>query len=155
MYAQDTSVPVERSRSEIESLVVKYGAKKFATGYDEEAATILFECQGRRVRFRLPFPDFKDELFWYTKHSQRYQRKKLSEGAARSNYDKEIRRRWRCLALSVKAKLESVQTGIATFDEEFLSYIVMPDGKTVGESARPQLEKAYSEGVPVALLPGW
>ena len=155
MYAHDTSVPVERSRAEIESVVLKYGAKKFATGYDETAATILFEAGGRRVRFRLPFPDVNAEQFQYTKHSARHHRKRVSPSVAKTNYEKEVRRRWRCLNLAVKAKLEAVETGIATFEEEFLAYIVMPDGKTVGDTALPHIERAYVENAPMALLRGW
>jgi len=32
-------------------------------------------------------------------------------------YDKEIRRRWRALVLVVRAKLEAIETGIASFEE--------------------------------------
>lgn len=39
----------------------------------------------------------------------------------------------RALALCIKAKLEAVQAGIVTFDEEFLAHFLLPDGKTVGD----------------------
>jgi hypothetical protein len=63
-------------------------------------------------------------------------------------------RRWRALALAVKAKLEVVESGIATFEEEFMAHIVMPDGRTVGEHVAPRIEEAYTSGQPLALLPG-
>ena len=50
----------------------------------------------------------------------------------------------------MKAKLEAVDAGISTFEDEFLSATLLPDGHTVGEWAQPQLEHAYSTG----LMPG-
>lgn len=47
----------------------------------------------------------------------------------------EHRRRWRALLLGIKAKLEYVQSGIATFDEEFLAHIVIDD-RTVFDRIR-------------------
>ena len=59
------------------------------------------------------------------------------------------------LALVVKAKLEAVQSGIVGFEDEFMAHIVMPDGKTVAEHARPLIASAYETGKVPALLPGW
>lgn len=52
----------------------------------------------------------------------------------------------------VKAKLEAVQSGIATFEEEFLSYIVLPSGRTVAEEAMPAIDEMYKTGSTVPLL---
>ncbi|MCH8878151.1 MAG: hypothetical protein IIA89_15260, partial [Chloroflexi bacterium] len=51
------------------------------------------------------------------------------------------------------AKLEAVEVGIATFDEEFLSYIVLPDNTTVGEHLLPQVAKSYLDGSMPLMLP--
>ena len=54
----------------------------------------------------------------------------------------------------IKAKLEAVESGISVFEEEFLAHLVMPDGKTVGQSILPQVEAAYQTGkMPSLLLP--
>jgi DNA modification methylase len=45
-----------------------------------------------------------------------------------------------------KAKLEMVECRIATFEEEFLSYILTPNGKTVGETIIPQINENYATG---------
>ncbi len=50
----------------------------------------------------------------------------------------------------MKAKLEAVEAGISSFEDEFLSATLLPDGSTVGDWARPQLEAAYTRG----LMPG-
>ena len=150
-YAEETSVPVERSRAEIEHLLRKYGADQFASGWSGDRAMIQFRAEGRTVRFVLPLPDPQDKQF--TQHP-RYTYKPRSPEAARGAYEQEVRRRWRCLALAIKAKLECVGTKIASMEEEFMPYIVMPDGKTVSEHARPWIAQAY-ENRAVAALPGW
>ena len=66
---------------------------------------------------------------------------------------KEEKRRWRALLLVVKAKLEAVETGIATFEDEFLAYTVLPGGKTVGEIVTPKLSRVYQTGEVGRLLP--
>jgi len=37
-YAEDTRVPIERSRSEIERTLERYGATAFSYGWDEQRA---------------------------------------------------------------------------------------------------------------------
>jgi hypothetical protein len=61
--------------------------------------------------------------------------------------------RWRCLALVIKAKLEAVESGITTFEDEFLAHIMMPDGQTVGQHVRPNIASAYEQRSMVPLLP--
>jgi hypothetical protein len=43
--------------------------------------------------------------------------------------------------LSIKAKLEAVETGIESFEIAFMPYVVLPDGKTVAEHVLPALAK--------------
>jgi hypothetical protein len=53
----------------------------------------------------------------------------------------------------VKAKLEAVETGITTIESEFLAHLVLPDGRTVGALARPEIKRAYADGrMPATLL---
>ncbi len=53
----------------------------------------------------------------------------------------------------MKSKLEAVDSGIVTFEEEFLAHIVLPDGTRTGAWAVPQIERAYETGEMPALLP--
>jgi hypothetical protein len=50
------------------------------------------------------------------------------------------------LLLVIKAKLESVENHIATFEEEFLANIVMPNDRVVGDLVAPLIERAYESG---------
>jgi len=145
-YASQTSVSVERSRTEIERTLQRYGAQKFVYGWDREEAVIAFVVQNedsgefRQVRFRVHVPPRED--FARTAHGRRrtaLQQEKEWEQAQRS--------RWRALLLVIKAKLEAIEAGIATFEDEFLAYTMLPGGETVGEWIAPQLDEVYEKGV--------
>lgn len=140
IYAQDTSVSVEKSKMEIERLLTRYGATRFASGWDESRATIMFEAHKKRIKLVLPLPDKET----YTKTPEGKTRRK--EHLVLQAWEQGCRSRWRALCLIVKAKLEAVQSGIALFEEEFGWYTVMPNGKTVGETVHPAIEAAYSTG---------
>jgi hypothetical protein len=128
-YAENTVVPIERSKAEIEKMLSRYSASAFALGWTPSGATLMFEAHGRRIRFELPLPKGKDC--------------RNADALA-----KETRRRWRCLALVIKAKLEAVESKIVSFEEEFLAHIVVPgkNGETFGQWAGPQLAAAYERG---------
>jgi len=148
-YAKDTSVSSEQSQAEIRKIITRYGASKFAYLEEEERAAIMFEVSNRRIRFVLPLPNRNDTRFWETS-GRKLQR---SPDAAFKEWEQACRQRWRALALAIKAKLEMVESGIAQFDEEFLNYIVMPDGQTVGEHVLPNVERAYATDRMPPLLP--
>jgi len=68
-------------------------------------------------------------------------------------WEQACRQRWRALALAIKAKLEAVESGITGFEEEFLSHIIMADGKTIGEHIVPQVAQLCSPAALPPLLP--
>lgn len=129
-FAEKTRVPVDRTRAEIERTLMRYGASRFAYMTEGARAVIMFEAADRRIRFELPLPEGEDDK------------------AAQQR-----RQKWRALLLCIKAKLESVQSHIETFEDAFLAHVVMPDGKTVGQHARPMIARSYQEGRMVPLLP--
>jgi hypothetical protein len=146
-YAKGTAVAVDRSRAELERTLSRYGASAFAYGWDGPVNVITFRAHGRIIRFTLRLPPPED--FQFTPRGQR----RHSQAAIASAHDQEIRRRWRALVLVVKAKLEAVESGIATFEDEFLSHILLPDSTTVGEWIGPQIEEVYATGTMPSLLP--
>jgi hypothetical protein len=139
-------VPVERSRHEIERTLQRYGATKFAYGWSNDQGVIQFERVNRHIRFTLPLPYRKD----FPDHQAGNGRRVSGE----KEWEQACRRAWRALALVIKAKLEAVDAGIVTFEEEFMAQIVLPSGSTVGEFMTPQIERAYETGGMPALLPG-
>lgn len=148
-YAANTTVTVERTRAEIEQLLIRYGADQFASGWDAGHSMIACRMQGRHLKFTLTLPDNEDPEFTLTKE-RRYKR---SASEARRLWEQACRSRWRALYLVVKAKLEAIEVGISTFDEEFMAHILLPDGKRFGTWAAPQIESAYGTGNMPPLLP--
>lgn len=146
MYAEGTDVPVERSRAEIERLLTRYGATRFMSGWDQTQATIAFEAHGRRVRFQIALPAFADVV-------KTEKGRNRSEKDQRLAKDREERRRWRALALVIKAKLEAVESKVCAFEDEFLAHFVLPGGATVGERLAPWIGEAYTSGKVPPLLP--
>ena len=60
----------------------------------------------------------------------------------------------RPLVLVIRAKLEAVEAGITTIEQEFLADMVMPGDVTVGEALLPRLDDALNTGRMPDLLPG-
>ncbi len=126
-YAARTDVPVDRSRTEIERILMRYGADQFAYGITPRQATVQFRARGRVIRFTLPLHH---------------------DGTAVTDKQREQtqRSRWRALVLSIKAKLETAESGISSLEEEFLAHIVLPNGQTAAQLALPAIAKSYTSG---------
>lgn len=148
-FAENTKTSVESSRAEIERTISKYGARRFAIATEPERGAIMFEIQGRQIRFIVPMPNPKAEEFVKVRKGAWAN---AAVGVQRARYDQAVRQRWRALALAIKAKLEVVESGISTLETEFLGHIVMSDGRTVGQWATPQLEAMYTSGKMPPLL---
>lgn len=128
-YAQRTTIPVSRSRSDIEQITLRYGADQFASAIDweSERAMVQFRIHTWMVRFLLPFAGSSEQ---------------------------QQRQRWRALLLVIKAKLEAVECGITTVEQEFLAHIVTPQGDTFGDWALPKLRHMKERGeLPTSFLP--
>ena len=147
-YAARTDVSVERSRNEIERLLVRYGATGFMYAWEEDNAAIGFKIASRHIRIILPLPERADFGRTEVQHRRR------STDAQQRAYDQAVRQRWRALVLIVKAKLEAIAAGISTIEREFMADVVMPNNQTVGQWLAPQIEAAYQRGTMPPLLPG-
>jgi hypothetical protein len=127
-YARRTKVPVDQTRMDIERLVKKYGAKGFASAWQDKSARVEFLCHNRHVRLTV---------------------------ATDNKTAQDEREQWRAMLLLVKAKLVAVDAKIATFEQAFVGDIVVPaTGKTVWETAREPLRLAYETRKDVPLLGG-
>lgn len=152
-YAAKTTVSPEKSRSELERILSRYGATAFGYGYEDGRAVVTFRADGRIVRFLVTVPPIAEFRYtsgalWETGARSRTQ---AQQRAAQQQAE---RQRWRALTLVVKAKLEAVDAGIATFEEEFLAHILLPNQTTVGDWLAPQLAEVYATSTMPSLLPG-
>ncbi len=151
-YATDTVVPIERSRAEIEMLLVRYGASQFHSGWMDGRALIAFKLKELFIRFILPIPDRAERRFWWK--AIRGHTKKLTESQAERNWEQECRSRWRALVLVVKAKLEAVECGISTLENEFMAFIVLANNETLGQWVINTALPAIREGQMPKMLTG-
>jgi hypothetical protein len=168
-YAAETNVSCERSKAEIETTLRKYGADQFMSGWKDGQAAVQFRLKSKMVRFVLPLPDRQADEFCLTgcrdlgaghgkdktgyHSSSCYKARPVEQ--AESLWEQACRQRWRALSLAIKAKLEAVECGITTFEEEFLAHIVIPGqgGKTMGQLMIARIDEAYQTGQAPQL--GW
>lgn len=137
-YAAETKVPVSQTQGEIRVMLNKAGADSFGLMEERDRVHLAFELSERRIRFTVPMPP-----------------REFEEGtAARNRREKLTRSRWRALLLVIKAKLESVESKIETFEEAFLAHVQMPSGRTVYEELKAPIALEYKNKSGVPLLPG-
>jgi len=147
MYAATTTVPITRSRAEIEDLLQKHKATQYLTAHDTErgVAIVQFKIQNRIVRFTVKLPRLDDYAKLRSRKGSTWS-PPASDAQKQAKADQDGRQRWRALLLVIKAKLECVENGIATFEEEFLAHIVLPNDQTVGEAILPRVAQVYEHG---------
>jgi hypothetical protein len=125
-YAERTQVPFTKSITDIMTMLRKAGAVQVGQMEEENRLTIMFAMQDRRVRFRV--------------------------GWEKTEASK--RQRARALLLVIKAKLESIDSEVETFEQAFLANIVMADDRTVHDRVSNDLALEYSSGQPGMFLIG-
>lgn len=154
-YAAETKVPVEQTQAEIVRLLGAHGATARAVGIDDISGRgfIMFELAGRRIRHETPLPTVAD--LGQTKAPRGWRR--WDEGRRQDwivkTLEQEHRSAWRGLLLLLKAKLDAILTGATTVEREFLADVVLPSGKTVGQTIKAGIETAYLTGNVPPLLP--
>jgi hypothetical protein len=138
-YAFQTEVPADKSRLEIERTLIRYGASAFGYMWEGNSVRIGFKMNGRQIKFALQMPDPQAKEFRFTPKTG----KRRSDMALEQAYEQAVRQKWRSLVLVIKAKLEAIESGISTFENEFLANIMLPDGSTVSDFMLPQIERVY------------
>jgi len=139
-YAKGTQVSIDNSRSELKRVIYNNGGANFQYAESEDRAMVMFMKENRMIRFVVMFLAPDDIMFVKTPSGRRTRTKE----AAYKEYEAEQRRRWRSLILSIKAKFEIVESGIASFETEFMPYILLPNKQTVAETVAPLIEEAYN-----------
>jgi hypothetical protein len=151
-FARNTRVSVDRSQAELQNILRRYGATQIAFDWGSaqdgsEGVLIGFAMNKRLIKMKIRFPSKNDVAI------SPAGRKRKPEALERE-YVKAILQMWRALVLVVKAKLEAIAIGLTTIDDEFLGFIVLPSGQTIGEWAHRELEEIYKTGKVPALIEG-
>ena len=151
-FASGTDVPISKSRLEIEAMLQRNGATGIVSAWDGDTGRHFLEFKipvldaVRVVRVEVPMPSIEDPEIRYTPTGKRRE-----SSAAQRSWEQVCKQRWRQMKLILHAKLEAIRVGISTVEREFLADLVMPDGRTVGQHALPQLPHALESGSPLAL----
>lgn len=138
-YAADTSVPIDRSRSEIEAMLTRRGATAFGYAQEGGRAAIMFRLPKCSVRIELQLPAAKEFAVSDAGRTR-------SVDAQQQAWAQACRARWRALALVIKAKLVAVDAGITTVEKEFQADLVLPDGRLVGDVVVDEYRRAVASG---------
>lgn len=158
-YAAGTTVPIERSKSELDGLLGKHGATQRGLLHDEEAlvACVVFTLAGRRYKIAVPLPmqEQKPPAGKWPRDWHRWGADRRAQWL-RERWEQVCRERWRGLVLLCKAKLEIVALGLSTVDREFLADLLLPSGETAHERLGAYMTKLIAEGYtgPLALPEG-
>lgn len=144
-YAEGTDVPVSRSLDEIKSELAKRGVTTFGYAQDGRRVVVAFTLEGRHYRMMITEPDPKDYPGYRAGNGRWVDgEKQLAQ---------ETLRRWRTLALYIKAALVAVDEKILTAPQVLQPFALLPNGRTAGEWLEPQLQRAYETGQMPPLLP--
>ena len=129
-YAEDSKVPIARTRASIEELLERWGADRIAWLVDRKAGRceIQFawtsEAGGYQARFGIDLD---------------------LEGGS------DARGRFRTLFYWLRAAFDAIDAGVISAEELFLPWLCGSDGVTVGEALLPRL-KALETGSAARLL---
>jgi hypothetical protein len=143
-FATNTDVPVERSRSEIEGTLRRYGCDDIVVGQSVRTrrAFVQFFYRKLHLEVSITLPDAAAERFRLTPSKRR----RRTERDATAEWEKECRQQWRILLLLLKAQLEAVENGIMQPWEAFLPWLCLPDGDTVGKRMAGGIAELLASG---------
>ena len=111
-YAEGTTVSVLESRDELRAVLSRYGASEVVVGLNSAGEDVVkFSVGTRPVRIRM-VPAAGEQAY---------------------------RSQWRAFILLIKAKLAAVDSGITSFDQEFLSHL-WTGKQTVGAMLQGRIE---------------
>ena len=127
-----------RSLEEIKNTLMRYGADGFGYMETPQGAGIVFKLRNREYSIQIGLPSI--DQFQTTSTGRR-----RTENIIQQEFEKAVRQKWRALALVVKAKLEAVESGISTVEQEFLAFTVLPDGQQFGDWAQKRLDEDFSD----------
>ncbi len=140
-YAEDTAVPISRSRGEIDKLLRAWQAQgiQWTDDYEHDRVQLRFLWpRGDKrfmARFSIHLPTSKDlepEARWGGKGRLIPEKlERLMEGRGRREH--------RVLALWLKAALNAVDSGLVDAETLFLPFLEDRNGKTIAELALPRL----------------
>jgi hypothetical protein len=150
-YAKGTEVPEYRTRNEIEAMLLARGARAIGIMQEDELSAVMFKMEGRGVKFVLTMPTLDDPDIGRTPTGRL-----RTKAAAQQALNDERKRMWRALLLVLKAKFEAVDSGIVSFDQEFLGNTMLPGTSytVYDEVAEPMRARLEGSDTPLLQIGG-
>lgn len=114
---------------ELERLLLSHSVTIF--GYERRAdlAIVRFVLNERKLRLIVAMPDYGDEKYRLTPSRAQIR----SESARQGLYWADVRARWRAMKNLIAAKLDGIEAGITTFEDEFAQFADAEGLLTAGE----------------------
>lgn len=159
-FAEDTSVPVAKSRGEIDELLRGWGAEgvQWTDEWSAGRVTVRFVWpsgeQKYSARFSLQIPTEKEIRTSNAVMIGPSWNRQVSEPRVRDALSARGRREHRVLLLWLKAAFNAVDAGLVSAELIFLPFLEGKDGVTVGERALPRMEALLLGSADKLLLPG-
>lgn len=138
-FAEDTVVPVHKSRDEIQSLLLAWGCLGIQWEDDFQRGTVTLRFRWKwkeieyiaRMRGQIPTHEqVQKEL-----QAQRRVSGHVSPAVVQKAHDQRLRSVHRLIALKLRADLNCVRAGMFSAMEVLLPYCEGVDGQTIGELA--------------------
>jgi hypothetical protein len=148
-YAEATTVAVERSVAEIATLVRRNAGSQIAQLDDDDRYVIAFTMADRQVRFTVMFDPLAHKRFATDGRGSA-----RDAAGRRKQWEQHRRQRMRAMLLVIRAKFESVDSGVETFEQAFLANVVMSTGETVYDRIAAPIAAEYQTGAPQLMLTG-
>lgn len=126
VYAEDTKVPVDRSQSQIKTMLRDVGCDRFAVFEASDENFIVFQHGGTTYKLSCVIPE-----------------------KGRKSIEQRARASWRALHLLIKAKTVAIKQGITTIEHEFFADTVMPGGETLLDYREDLIAHNYTSGPPL------
>jgi hypothetical protein len=146
-YAEDTSVPVAKSRGEIDKILREWGAQgvQWTDDWARDLVQLrfLWTAGGSQylARFDVQLP----------KHAEVQAAHPNAPARAQTILEQGQRSAHRVLALWLKAAFNAVAAGIVDAETIFLPFLQGQDGATVAQVALPRLPKLLAGGANLLL----
>jgi hypothetical protein len=153
-YAADTTVSVEKSKMQIDSLLASQGAQSRGIVVDDAAGTAMigFVLKGLKYRLTVPLPKMQTPTdpprgWWNWDASRRLD-------WTRKNWEQQCRSQWRGMLLLLKAKFLAIEMGTASAEHEFMADLVLESGQTIEQELGARIAAALANGrAPTLMLP--
>ena len=106
-------------------------------GWEAGLGVVGFRIKGFQVRMLLQLPNPEDFRHYERKSGYFTRQVERAPEAAQKAYEQAERQAWRALLLVIKAKLEAVEAGITSIEQEFLPNMVLPETPPSGRTCCP------------------